>query len=170
MSKIVDALLNSFRPYFWKIFILVIFIIFSAAGYYGYRKYAKDIITKSKFADVANANRSTKNATLMLFSVDWCPHCKTAKPEWEDYMKAYDGKQINGCKIKCVTVNCTEDSPGNYKGGSISVPDASIASLIKKYNIQSYPTIKLVIDGGETVEFDSKITKDALVTFINTVV
>jgi hypothetical protein len=26
-----------------------------------------------------------------------------------------------------------------------------------------------VIDGGETVEFDSKITKDSLATFVNTV-
>ena len=171
MSKIVDAILNVVRPYFWVLLVLVLFAIFSVAGYYGYQKYAKDVITKTKFADVANADRNNKNATIMMFFVDWCPHCKTAKPEWDKFKAAYDGKQINGYKIKCVTVNCTEDSPGNYKGDTpISADEASTASLIKKYNIQSYPTIKLVIDGGETVEFDSKISKDSLVTFVNTVV
>ena len=24
-----------------------------------------------------------KHAELMLFYVDWCPHCKTAKPVWD---------------------------------------------------------------------------------------
>ena len=171
MSKIVDAILNLVRPYFWVLLVLVLFVIFSVAGYYGYQKYAKAAIEKSKFADVANADRNNKNVTLMMFFVDWCPHCKTAKPEWEKFKAAYDGTQINGYKIKCTAVNCTEDSPGNYKGDNPTTDDAAyIASLIQKYDIQSYPTIKLVIDGGETVEFDSKISKDSLVTFVNTVV
>jgi thiol-disulfide isomerase/thioredoxin len=171
MSKIVDAILNVVRPYFWVLLVIVLFIIFSVAGYYGYQKYAKDVITKTKFADVANADRNNRSATIMMFFVDWCPHCKTAKPEWEKFKAAYDGKQINGYKLKCTAINCTDDSPGNYKGDTpISADAANIASLIQKYNIQSYPTIKLVIDGGETIEFDSKISKDSLVTFVNTVV
>lgn len=79
MSKIVDAILNVVRPYFWVLLVLVLFAIFSVAGYYGYQKYAKDVITKTKFADVANADRNNKNATIMMFFVDWCPHCKTSE-------------------------------------------------------------------------------------------
>ena len=170
MSKIVDAILNQVRQYFWIIMVLVLFVIFSLAGYYGYQRYMKDIASKSKFVDVANADRINKTATVMMFFVDCCPHCKTAKPEWDEFQKSHEGTQVNGYKLKCVGVNCTEDSPGNYKDEDITSDAANTASLIKKYNIQSYPTIKLVIDGGETIEFDSKITKQSLSTFVNTVI
>lgn len=159
MSKIVDTILNLVRPYFWIILVIVLFILFSLAGYYGYKKYAKDVIAKTKFADVANADRTNRGATIMFFHVDWCPHCKTALPQWNKFKDAHNGQQINGYKLKCVEVNCTNDSE-----------DENIATMITKYDIQSYPTVKLVIDGGETIEFDSKITKDSLHTFVTTVI
>ena len=159
MSKIVDTILNLVRPYFWIILIVVLFLLFSVAGYYGYQKYAKDVVAKTKFANVANADRTNRGATIMLFHVDWCPHCKTALPQWKKFKDAYNGEQINGYKLKCVEVNCTDDSE-----------DENIAVMIKKYDIQSYPTVKLVIDGGETIEFDSKITKDSLHKFVTTVI
>jgi hypothetical protein len=37
--------------------------------------------------------------------------------------------------------------------------------MIKKYNIDSYPTIKLT-KGDMVVDFDSKITKDTLTQFV----
>ena len=29
---------------------------------------------------------SQKTATLYMFGTSWCPHCKTAKPIWEEYV------------------------------------------------------------------------------------
>lgn len=168
MSKIVDAILNYASRYSFIILVVVLFVVFSIASYYGYQKYIKDKIAVTKFADVANADRNSKNATIMIFTVEWCPHCKTAKTPWDEFTAAYDGKPINGYVLKCVKVDCTEESPGDYKEENSPSTDR-IAALIKQYNIQSYPTIKLVIDGGETVEFDSKITKDSLATFVNTI-
>lgn len=159
MSKIVDTILNLVRPYFWVVLIIVLFLLFSIVGYYGYQKFAKDAVEKTKFTDVANADRINRGATIMLFHVDWCPHCKTALPEWKKFKDAYNGQQINGYKLKCVDVNCTNDGD-----------DDKIAVMIKEYDIQSYPTVKLVIDGGETIEFDSKITKGSLHTFVTTVI
>jgi thiol-disulfide isomerase/thioredoxin len=158
MSRIVDTILNYVRPYFFIIFVLCIFILFSVAGYYGYQKYTKSIAEKTKFSDVANANRTNKTATIYMFHVDWCPHCVKALPEFEKFKTAYDGQQINGYKLKCIAVNCTDDEKDD------------ITATIKKYNIQSYPTVKLVIDGGETIEFDSKITQKSLHTFVTTVI
>jgi len=167
MSKIVDTILNFIRPYFRVVFIILLFLVFSLAGYYGYKKYTKDIAKRTKFNDVANADRTNRNATIMLFHVDWCPHCKTAMPQWTQFKNAYNGQQINGYKLKCVEVNCTSDIPGE---DSKTRNEENIASMIKKYDIQSYPTVKLVIDGGETIEFDSKITKDSLHKFVTTVI
>lgn len=159
MSKIVDTILNFIRPYFWIILVIIIFLLFSIAGYYGYKKFAKDIMKQTKFKDVANADRTNRSATIMFFHVDWCPHCKTATPQWDKFKSAYNGQQINGYRLKCTDVDCTNDSK-----------DENIARLINKYDIQSYPTVKLVIDGGETIEFDSKITKDSLYKFVTTVI
>ncbi len=169
MSKIVDTILNLARPYLLIMLIIALFVSFSIAGYYGYQKYAKDIAAKTKFTDVANADRTNRTATIMMFHVDWCPHCKTALPEWNNFKDAYNGQQINGYKLKCVAVNCTVDSPLT-DADKKTTDEQNVASLIKKYNIESYPTIKLVIDGGETVEFDSKITKNSLHKFVTTVI
>lgn len=43
-----------------------------------------------------------------------------------------------------------------------------LSTLIKKYNIDSYPTVKLT-KGDVVVDFDSKITKDTLIQFANSV-
>ena len=169
MSKIVDTILNVVRPYFWIILVIVLFLLFTVVGYYGYKKYTDDIVSKTKFADVANADRTNRTATIMIFHVDWCPHCKTALPEWKKFKSAYNGEQINGYKLKCVDVDCTSDSSLSENDDKTG-DERHIAGLIKKYNIQSYPTVKLVIDGGETVEFDSKITKDSLHKFVTTVI
>ena len=41
---------------------------------------------------------------LMLFFVDWCPHCKTVKPEWKKLMKLNNTK-INGKNVKIQAAN-----------------------------------------------------------------
>ena len=43
-----------------------------------------------------------------------------------------------------------------------------LSTLIKKYKIDSYPTIKLT-KGDLVIEFDSKITKDTLIQFVTSV-
>jgi thiol-disulfide isomerase/thioredoxin len=141
----------------WKVavFVLVALLLVIIA-YYTYKHYAD---SKTSF----NANRehipkdqnSNKLATLMLFYVDWCPHCKTAKPEWETLKDQYDGKSINGYTINFIEYNCTNET-------------AEISQLMDKYNIEGYPTIKLVKD-NQIIEYDAKPTKSTMEQFLNTV-
>jgi len=105
------------------------------------------------FQDGPKAN---KTAEIMLFSVDWCPHCKTAKPEWDQVKTEFQGKTINGHQILFKEINCTEESPENEK-------------LMNTYNIKGYPTVKLVKD-GQVIEFDAKPTKSTLTQFLNSAV
>ena len=106
------------------------------------------------FSSASSANSSNQQAELMLFYVDWCPHCKTAKPIWEDFKSEYQSKTINGYHILFTEVNCTNET-------------AEIEKLITKYNIEGYPTIKLIKD-GQIIDFDAKPTKETLVEFLNT--
>jgi len=99
-------------------------------------------------------NESTNEAELMFFYADWCPHCKTAKPVWEDITSEYENKTINGYKVVFTEVNCTTEN-------------AKVEEMMNKYKIEGFPTIKLIKD-GQVIEFDAKPTKDNLTQFLNT--
>ena len=92
----------------------------------------------------------------MLFTVDWCPHCKTAIPEWEQVKEVYEGKSLNGYNIIFTEVNCTSESP-------------DVEKMMNEYKIEGYPTIKMLKD-GQVIEYDAKPTKETLIKFINTVI
>ena len=104
-----------------------------------------------------NEQEETPNkvAHLMLFYVDWCPHCKTAKPEWNALKEEYDGKTINGYIVIFEEYNCTDES-------------SEIEELINKYKIDGYPTIKLIKD-EQVIEYDAKPTKATMEQFLTTV-
>jgi thiol-disulfide isomerase/thioredoxin len=99
---------------------------------------------------------SGQDVELLFFSTDWCPHCKTAKPEWEQLVSEYDGKTINGRKVIFTDVNCTNESP-------------DVDRMMDQYHIEGFPTIKLLKD-GQVISYDAKPTKATLIQFLNTAV
>ena len=125
-------------------------------AYYVYGKYISNSTTynANREHDAFNSD-SNKVATMMLFYVDWCPHCKTAKPEWENLKSEYEGKQINGYTITFTEYNCTTES-------------AETDELMNRYKIEGYPTIKLIKD-NQVVEYDAKPTKSTMEQFLHTV-
>lgn len=131
---------------------LFAFLLFIFIAYYIYQSYVTP-----KLAPVYNSGSSNsgKHAELLLFYVDWCPHCKTAKPAWEEVKNEYKNQLINGYKVIFKEYNCTEES-------------VEIEQLINQYHIEGYPTIKLIKD-GQVIEFDAKPTKSTLEQFLNTV-
>lgn len=68
-----------------------------------------------------------KEVTFTLYYVDWCPHCKTVKPEWKKLESDSELKHININKINC------EDNE----------------SIAKEKNIEGFPTILLNNNGKE---------------------
>ena len=141
----------------WKTIAFVIgVILLIIVAYYTYKHYTD---TKTSFkANRENGSKdenSNKTATMMIFYVDWCPHCKTAKPEWESLKSQYEGKIINGYTINFMEYNCTSETD-------------EVSKLMDKYSIEGYPTIKLVKD-NEVIEYDAKPTKSTMEQFLNTV-
>ncbi len=94
-----------------------------------------------------------KSATLMMFTVDWCPHCKDAKPEWEALQAEYSDRTVNGYNIIFDLVNCTTET-------------LEVKEIISTYKIEGYPTVKL-IKGNQIYDFDAKPTKSNLIQFLN---
>ena len=137
------------------IFIVILFFIF--VGYSVYKQYSAN--NTNFYANRENTPKdqmpANSTATLMLFYVDWCPHCKTAKPEWEALKAEYETKTINGYKIIFEEHNCTVEGP-------------EVEQLMDKYKIEGYPTIKLIKD-NQVIEYDAKPSKATLDQFLNTV-
>jgi len=92
-----------------------------------------------------------KKAEISLFYADWCPYCKTAKPEWEDVKDKLDGKIVNG-----YTLMFREYNDKNKE-------------MMDKYKIESFPTIKLKKD-GEIYNFEAIPNKSNITQFINTTI
>jgi thiol-disulfide isomerase/thioredoxin len=126
-------------------------------GYYGYKWYASPIVNKKDYDDVANATRQNKDVLIYFLHVDWCPHCKTAHPQWDAFEKRYDGTSVNGYNIKCINVNCTDDK------------NEDVNKYIQQFDIQSYPTVKMIKDNSQ-IDYDAKITSDNLDQFLNATV
>lgn len=140
-----------------NIMIAVFVIILIGVGIYYYRTYYAN--QSSAFSDNSvqrtDTGESAGDAEIILFHVDWCPHCKTAKPEWDKVRDAYEETDINGYDVVFTEVNCTEESP-------------EVQSMIEKYNIEGYPTIKL-IKGDQVIDFEAKPTESTITQFLKTV-
>jgi thiol-disulfide isomerase/thioredoxin len=139
--------------------IIVVLILLLLGGLYFVYYYLPSIKASYKAnnnpSHTAEEDAAGHSAELMLFYVDWCPHCKTAKPVWEDIKTEYENKTINGYHVMFTEINCTNEN-------------AEIEQLMNKYSIEGFPTIKLLKD-GQIIEFDAKPTKANLEQFLNSV-
>lgn len=128
--------------------------ILIACAYYIYKTYIAPTSDRSYVEGYANGmdmrsqQQDPEFVTLYFFGVEWCPHCKHAKPAWDELVSEYDGKTINGKKVNFVNVDCDKDS-----------------QLADKYEVTGYPTVKLDT-GSNVIEFKSKPEKPTLIEFL----
>jgi thiol-disulfide isomerase/thioredoxin len=138
------------------------FLVFFLIAYYVYKMFASSTkkvykaYHEATFGSGSSENGGSGEAEIILFYVDWCPHCKTAKPVWDKVKSEYQDQVIKGKRVIFTEINCTNESP-------------DVEEMINKYNIQGYPTIKMLKD-GQIIEFDAKPTYANLEQFINSVV
>jgi thiol-disulfide isomerase/thioredoxin len=135
------------------IIFIIIGIILGGVYFFYYNKIKESFKTNN---ELIYDTGDKKEAKVCFFHVDWCPHCKTALPEWNKFKAEMNGTQVKGYTVQCVEYNCTSES-------------AEITSLIDKYNIEGYPTIKLIKD-NEVYDYDAKPTHAYLKQFCYTMI
>jgi len=92
-------------------------------------------------------NPSTPSFTM--YYADWCPHCKTAKPEMEALV-AKSPMDINGTKCNIRMIQPEND------------PEAAKGKPIK-----GFPTFLLETTDGKTVEYKGSRNTDGYLAFLN---
>lgn len=128
-------------------FILLIIIISFVIAYNVFIYYRKKPVSTKK--------SSEKTAEVLFFYTDWCPHCTSAKPEWNAFKSDYKNTPVNGYTLSFNEINCTKETPESE-------------SMMEKYKVDGYPTIKLLAN-GKVYDFDAKPSKQNLTQFVNTV-
>ena len=153
MTKSISGL-NSVT---WMIiFAVIIFIVISTTYYFYYVVPQMRENYKPNYEQMPEGVGNNGNSSeLLFFYADWCPHCKTAKPIWNDLKSEYENKLINGNKVIFTEINCSEES-------------AEVEKMMNQYNVEGYPTIKLIKD-GQVIEYDAKPSSETLKQFLNTV-
>jgi thiol-disulfide isomerase/thioredoxin len=129
--------------------ILLVVILFVIAALYTYRRYISE-----GFSNANNEFKSdespVENADVYYFFTTWCPHCKTATPEWNAFKDEMKDKTVNGVKLNFFQIDCDADK-----------------ATADKFNVQGFPTIKLV-KGNKIIDYEAKPSKATLIEFVTT--
>ena len=89
-----------------QILILVLVsILFLIAALYTYRRYIAEGFTNANNEFKAE-KQTVESAEIYYFYTTWCPHCKTASPEWDAFSEEMKDKTVNGVKVNFFKVDC----------------------------------------------------------------
>ena len=105
-------------------------------------------IVKKKLKKKEDVNEE-KTCELMFFHTKWCPYSKKSFVEWNKFKAEWNHKKIDGYEILFQEIDCDINE-----------------SIANKYNVEKYPTIKLLKDDS-IIDFDAKPTVNTLTQFLN---
>ena len=141
------------------IIILVVTAIFIAVAFWVYTTYIAPSIDPEYVPNREFTDETSSNAELFMFSVDWCPYSKAAKPVWKKLTDKYNGKEINGVSLEVKEID------GDKQAKELENFESKYLNGKK---IEGYPSIYMVKD-DKVVEYEAKPKMDTLIEFINSV-
>jgi|UniRef100_A0A6C0IML2 thiol-disulfide isomerase/thioredoxin len=157
--EFIQGLLNDKKK---KIIFAFVFVILIVAGVFLYKYINSHKTSSSQYEEnneiVSSSSESqggSKSATLYFFYTTWCPYSLAAIPEWEKIVDKYSENSVNGFNINFIDVDCTKET-------------VEIENMINKYNVEGYPTIKMIKD-DQVIEFDAKAKFENIEQFLVTV-
>ena len=124
--------------------LFLIMVVVQMSGYF------HEGFTSISPSELQNNLGSSGEKRLILFYADWCPHCTSFKPVWEE----------------------VQTSTSSNKMLAIDVGDKSSESsqLMEEYNVSGFPTVILVenTDSGKKIEvYEGNRDKTSLETYVN---
>ena len=137
---------------------LLVACLFIWIGAYVYNTYVSSYLgsslegyASSMGENAPPSSENKKTATLYMFGTGWCPHCKTAKPIWDDYVSNNENLKVGNYDILFKSVDCDAEK-----------------NIADKFNVKGYPTFKLERGPSDIVEFEAKPTHDNFTSLLQT--
>jgi len=164
MSSFYEVFNRFVYPYKTILFILFLTLLFGVVAYFVYTRYLVNMIKDRKYTDVANNASSQDAVQIYFFFADWCPHCKTAKPDWQQFVKQVNGTTVNNKTIQTIEVDCT-DMDSSKSSDPVVV---KMIQLVKEFDVKGFPTV-LAVKDGKKVDYDAKVSLTTLNKFADAV-
>ena len=154
MLENLKANLSRFTPDQKTILILVCILFFIGISVYIYKTQIQPKLNPNFVAnkEFVPQDGDGEEAEILFFYTEWCPHCKKAKPHWEQFKERYDSQIVNNHKILCKEYDCDKNE-----------------KMCDKYGIEGYPTIKM-LKNDQIIDFDAKPTIENLTKFVETAI
>lgn len=133
------------------IIISILFILLTIFIYYKFIKpnISLDYVANKEYID--HTNDTSEDVQIILFKTEWCPHCKSAMPEWQNFDSFIQNINNNIDYYITTTIVDCDDNP----------------ETAEKYNIEAYPSIILIYK-NTVYTYDAKPNKKNLIKFLET--
>lgn len=136
-----------------KFFVIVIGVaLLIGLAFYFYTIYVAPRLNPSfvENKELIQDGGDVKNVDVYYFFTEWCPYCKKARPIWDKLKDQFNNKTLNGKNLSFKEIDCEKNE-----------------KMADKFNIEGYPTIKLV-KGNQVIDYDAKPDEKSLTEFLNT--
>ena len=142
-------------------FVTLILVLVGAYAYFMYKPKDKNVgFNANDEHGTAEKNSMTgsgnKTAYVRLYFVTWCPHSVKTRPIWDKVKLKFNNKTVNGYSVVFEEFDC-------------SANDQKMSDFLDSNNISSFPTIRILKDGG-SIEYDARPSIPTLTDFIKTTV
>lgn len=132
-------------------------LVFLGYWFFGSNKQGFDANREHGQGSGGSKDDGAQQAVVHFFYATWCPHCKTAMPDWEAFKSEYNGTTVNGYTVFCEEHDCTDHEA-----------NAELSQMIQAFKVAGFPTVKLV-KGDQVIECNARPTKANLAEFVQTV-
>ena len=147
LKNFKDNLLNVYENPRLRTLTIIIFIIFFGVSLYVYFKFIHPNLKLDYVPNREFVGPEQDKMVVLWFYTQWCPFCKSTYSEWSSFKSDVEQKDF-GIPIEFREVDCDKD-----------------AILANKYNIDEYPSIRIVYR-DQVYIYDAKPDRLELMEFL----
>jgi thiol-disulfide isomerase/thioredoxin len=134
---------------------IAVVAVVAFAGWWVYKNYlSPDAMRVTERYSPSNNDTQSPGTNLVctMYYTEWCPHCKTVKPQWQALKDRLHGKKVGGRNIIVTSVDCEKEKDKASAAG-----------------VSGFPTFKFDIDGKSLTYSSPERTTDGFLSYIKSI-